>query len=87
MGVPAHFFLMATLALQNAYLLLCWPSRMHIYGTVGPPECIFMALQVLSNNRGTSAFFTTFQTYSNVDTLECIFMAPLAIFTLWRYPQ
>ena len=56
---------------------------MHIYGTVGPPECIFMALQVLSNDRGTSAFFTTFQTYSNVDPLECIFMAPLAIFNLW----
>ena len=36
---------------------------------------------------GTSAFFTTFRTYSNVDPLECIFMAPLAIFILWRYPQ
>ena len=36
---------------------------------------------------GTSAFFTTFRTYSNVDPLECIFMALLAIFTLWRYPQ
>ena len=35
----------------------------------------------------TSAFFTTFRTYSNVDPLECIFMAPLALFTLWRYPQ
>ena len=26
MGVPAHFTI----------LWLCWPSRMHIYGSVGP---------------------------------------------------
>ena len=38
-------------------------------------------------HEGTSAFFTTFRTYSNVDPLERIFMAPLAIFTLWKYPQ
>ena len=28
---------------------------------------------------GTSAFFTTFRTYSNVGPPECIFIAPLAL--------
>ena len=38
MGVPGHFFLWQR-----------WPSRMHIYCSVGPPECIFMAPLTLFN--------------------------------------
>ena len=34
-GVPAHFFHLMevpTMRLPNVKILLCWPSRMHIYG-------------------------------------------------------
>ena len=47
MGVPAHFTI----------LWHCWPSRMHIYGSVGPLECIFMALLTLSNEMAPAHFF------------------------------
>ena len=36
-GVPGHFFHLMevpTMRLQNAKTLLCWSSRMHIYGLV-----------------------------------------------------
>ena len=36
-GVPGHFFHLLeapTMILQNTKTLLCWPSRMHIYGFV-----------------------------------------------------
>ena len=36
-GVPAHFFHLMeapTMRLPNAKILLCWPSRMHIYDFV-----------------------------------------------------
>ena len=48
MGVPAHF----------SILWPCWPSRMHIYGSVGPLECIFMALLALSNAGVPAQFYT-----------------------------
>ena len=38
-GVPAHFFHLMevpTIRLPNVKMLLRWPSRMHIYGSVGP---------------------------------------------------
>ena len=38
-GVPAHFFHLMevpTMRLPNVKMLLRWPSRMHIYGSVGP---------------------------------------------------
>ena len=57
MGVPGHFLLMATLALQNAYLLLHWPSRMHIYDFISPQECIFMA-QLALFNEGVPGHFS-----------------------------
>ena len=36
-GVPAHFFHLieaSTMRLPNVKMLLSWPSRMHIYGSV-----------------------------------------------------
>ena len=39
---------------------------------------------------GTRTFFYMVDQYFGNDSLEpfeCIFMAPLALFTLWRYPQ
>ena len=39
-GVPTHFFHLMeapTMRLQNAKILLHWPSRMHIYGIATVP--------------------------------------------------
>ena len=36
-GVPAHFFHLVEvpmMRLPNVKILLCWPSRMHMYGVI-----------------------------------------------------
>ena len=68
-----------TTRLSNVNMLLHWLSRMHIYGSVGPFQL-----------GGTKPFFYMVDQYFGNDSLEpfeCKFMAPLALFTLWRYPQ
>ena len=42
-GVPAHFFHLIeapTMRLSNVKMLLSWPSRMHIYGSVENHTCL-----------------------------------------------
>ena len=51
---------------------------MHIYGSVDPLECIFIALLALFNEGGTSALFFSFDdTYDEAPERKKI--APLAL--------
>ena len=93
--------------LPNVKILLCWPSRMHIYGFVWNRTFFNMMEQFDSmrvpghfsiwwSNLLAREYRDIFQFYGYVGPLECIFMAPLALFnegvpghffTLWRHPR
>ena len=52
--------------LQNVKMLLCWPSKKHIYGSVGP---------LLMRGYQRNLHFN-----GSIGPLKSIFMAPLALF-------
>ena len=74
-GAPGHFFhLMEApmMRLPNVKMLLCWPSRMHIYGLVKNHTFLEQFL-----NMGVPRHF---HFDGPVGPLECILMPPLALF-------
>ena len=65
-GVPAHFFHLMeapTMRLPNVKMLLCWPSRMHIYGFVENhvflEQFVSMGVPAQFSNLGVPAHFSS----------------------------
>ena len=63
-GAPAHFFHLMeapTMRLPNVKMLLCWPSRMHIYGLVENhtflEQFVSMEIPAQFSNLGVPAHF------------------------------
>ena len=73
-------------------------SKHRKFGVVSTCSSLFCSLNNVTpalkgssiEHGGTRPFFYMVDQYfgnNSLEHFECIFMAPLALFTLWRYPQ